>query len=426
MDNHEIVCERINNFLNINGISTIKTINLFGHNTADEKAKYISYLENRENIQDEKVFEPHALSCYERKDGDPKVIAWYLPQYHRIDINDKNYGRGFTEWTNTTKAIPQFVGHHQPHIPIDLGYYSLNDPETIKRQVELANYYGVYGFSYYYYWFSGKTIMSEPLDYLREHPELDIHYCITWANENWSSLWDGGDKEVICKQELQEDDDYKIIDDLETYFMDDRYITINEKKVFILYNPELWSKERVKKLFSNMRQRACEKGIGGLYIMICNARGFDEDVETWGADAYVEFPPHGIIQYTPSKRIDGYLNPKFSGQIRSTDDFIQKKKYLCDHKSRCFYRGAMPSWDNTSRKTNSGATVFTGLTPKSFEMWIYNILDESKRIHSAEENIVFVNAWNEWAEGAHLEPDMMYGYANLIAIKNAIEKTRSN
>lgn len=158
--------------------------------------------------------------------------------------------------------------------------------------------------------------------------------------------------------------------------------------------------------------------------MICNARGFDENVEDWGADALVEFPPHGIGRWTPVDRISGYLNPHFVGQIIGTEKFIKEKKYLCEHKSKKYFRGAMPSWDNTPRKAYTGAAIYTGLTPNTFRQWVQDIMIESKKIHTREENIVFVNAWNEWAEGAHLEPDMKYGYANLKAIKNAIEQIR--
>lgn len=424
MDFHEIVCERVQSFINENYKNKIKIINLFGHNTDDEVREYVNHIESFSNRRDEKLYEDYEPLSIKLQENDTKVIAWYLPQYHRIDINDYFYGRGFTEWTNTSKAIPMFTGHYQPHIPYDVGYYDLNNPEIFLRQIELAKHYGIYGFSFYYYWFSGKRIMEKPLEYFLKHPELDIKYCITWANENWTTLWDGGNHDLIFEQKLRNGDAERFIDDLLPYFADKRYMRINDKLPLIVYRPTLWHKDCTKKLFQSFRDEMQKKRMGELYIMVCNAHGFDENVKDWGADALVEFPPHKIIEWMPVIRINGYLNPHFVGQIRSTEDFIKKKKYLYNHKCGKYFRGAMPSWDNTARKANTGATIYTGLTPNTFQQWMQDIIYESKKIHSREENIVFVNAWNEWAEGAHLEPDMKYGYANLKAVRTAIEQSR--
>ena len=186
---------------------------------------------------------------------------------------------------------------------------------------------------------------------------------------------------------------------------------INNKLLLIVYRLNIWDMDFVKRLFQSFRDEMKKRGKGELYIMVCNAQGFDENVEEWGADALVEFPPHAIGQRTSVSGVNGYLNPNFVGHVRNTDEFINEKKYLYEHKSRKYFRGAMPSWDNTARKAYTGATVYAGLTPVSFQQWMRDIMLESKKIHSKEENIVFVNAWNEWAEGAHIEPDMKYGYA---------------
>lgn len=424
MDYHEIVCERVQSYIAKHCKNKIRIINLFGYNTKDEMQEYINYIENYTNQKDGEMYKEYEPSPVDLQENDTKVIAWYLPQFHRIDVNDQYYGRGFTEWTNTSKAIPMFTGHYQPHIPYDVGYYDLNNPEVFPRQIQLAKHYGIYGFSFYYYWFSGKRIMEKPLEYFRQHPELDIKYCITWANENWTARWDGENHDLIFEQKLRSGDAARFIEDLLPYFADDRYIRINNKLPLIIYRPTVWSKDRVKRLFQDFRDAMRKNGMGELYLMVCNARGAEENVEEWGADALVEFPPHGVRQRTRAIRVKGYLNPYFMGQIISADEFIKEREYLYEHKCGKYFRGAMPSWDNTARRARSGAWVYTGLTPDTFRQWMRDIMIESKKIHTREEDIVFVNAWNEWAEGAHLEPDIKYGYANLEAVRKAIEQSR--
>lgn len=253
----------------------------------------MNYLENGIHKKDEMYaeFDSDPIKLHK---NDVKAIAWYLPQYHRIDINDYYHGRGFTEWNNTSKAFPIFTGHYQPHIPYDVGYYDLNNPEVFVRQIELAKHYGIYGFSFYYYWFSGKRVMEKPLEYFLRHRELDIKYCITWANENWMSVWDSGDHDLILEQKLQNGDSIRFINDLLPYFNDDRYIRINGKLLLIVYRANIWDKACVNELFQSFRDEV-KRNIGKeLYIMICNSFGFDEYAEEWGADALLEFPPHGI------------------------------------------------------------------------------------------------------------------------------------
>ena len=422
---HEAVYERVLNELRSLHNDSVKVVNLFGHcNTEDDVKEYVSYIENLYSFKNKDLFKEFDDKGFKLEPQDTKVIAWYLPQFHRIDTNDHYYGRGFTEWTNTTKAIPMFTGHYQPHIPYDVGYYDLNNPEVFERQIYLAKSYGIYGFSFYYYWFSGKRIMEKPLNYFLAHPELKMNFCITWANENWSALWDGGNNDLIFEQNLKPDDDIKFIQDAYPYMSDPRYISVKGKKLLIIYRATIWEKDRVKELISNFRAEARRLGLGELYIMLCNTREFDEEVAEWGADGLVEFPPNGVKKYSSDVIVEGYLNPNFIGYIKDTKNFFAQKKYLCKHNSKEFYRGAIPSWDNTARKAYNGATIYKGLTPQTFELWLTDIIKESHEIHSVDNDFVFVNAWNEWAEGAHLEPDMMYGYANLDAVRNALEKNR--
>ncbi len=423
MDHHETVFDRVKSFLKAHA-QHIRIINVFGHNTNDEIREYVEYLEGLKDKKRGTDFVEYDEEGIILNEDDPKIIAWYLPQFHRIDINDKYHGRGFTEWTNTSTAMPMFSGHYQPHVPYDVGYYDLNNMEIMYRQAELAKHYGIYGFSFYYYWFSGKRIMEKPLESFIKHTDLNMNFCITWANENWSTLWDGGNKDLIFEQRLSEGDDIRFINDAMKCFSDTRYIKVGGKYVLLIYNISIWKKDRVRKIFEIFRSEMHKQGMGDLYIMLCNVWGFDEEASEWGADALVEFPPHGIFAFCPPIRIDGYLHPGFNGQIRDTQDLIANRRYMQKHNSNRYYRAAFPYWDNTARKAFTGATVFNNLTPETFERWMTDIIEESKRIHSKEDNIVFVNAWNEWAEGAHLEPDIRYGYANLSAVKKAIKKNR--
>ncbi len=419
---HRLIESRVRDYIEKNH-KDVFVINPFGHNTVKQIEEYVHYLENGINTKDD-LYKAYTQSSIELNSNDTRIIAWYLPQYHKTKTNDKYHGKGFTDWVNTSKALPMFVNHYQPHIPYDVGYYDLNDPDVFVRQIELAKHYGVYGFSFYYYWFSGKRELEKPLEYFLAHKELDFKYCITWANENWSTLWDGGKKEVILEQNLKEEDDVKFISDLIPYLEDERYITVGDKPLLILYRPNLWTKERVNILFGNIRKE-CKKIINKeLYIVVCNTFGFEEEASDWGADAVAEFPPHNFPRFIKNTRIDGYLNPNFVGYIRDASDFIKEKEYLQKIRSKDYFRAAVPSWDNSSRKAYGGANIFIGFNPQTFQQWLVDIMLESKKIHNKDEDIVFVNAWNEWAEGAHLEPDMKYGYANLEAVKKAIEIVR--
>lgn len=358
-----------------------------------------------------------------RTDSDAKIIAWYLPQYYQIEINNKYHGQGFTEWTNSTQAIPLFTEHYQPHIPYDVGYYDLLNPTAMKRQAALAKMYGVYGFCFHWYWFSGERTMEKPCEMLLEHKEIDLKFCFDWATENWTSAWDGGTKEVIFEQKLNDNDDKKFMDDILPYMKDERYIKIDGKPVLSIYRVDMFTKKRFCLLLQNFRKYAKEAGFPDLYIMITN-REFTDDVTEWGADALVEFPPAAIWPECGRYQPQGYVNPNFKGDIFELNPFVQQKKYLKKYPSKKVFRSALVGFDNTARRATTGCQILMGANPTNFKLWLKGILEESGKIHSPEENIVFVNNWNEWAEGSHLEPDMKYGYAFLEATKEALEETR--
>ena len=386
--------------------------------------RYVDFLfEENKNKKNRSTFTPITKDFYQYQNGDTKVIAYYLPQFYQMEINNKFHGQGFTEWTNSSQTIPMYEGHEQPHIPYDVGYYDLLNPNTFKRQAELAKMYGVYGFCMHWYWFSGARTMEKPLELLLNHPEIDLKYCFNWATENWTALWDGGNNELMFKQELKDGDDLKLFNDLLPYFKDPRYIKIDNKPLFSIYNIRIFEKERAKLLIKNLKNYAKEAGFDDLYVMITNSFYFDEDVTDWGADALNEFPPSFVMgkRYIP----EGYMYPEFKGYIHDGQSIINEKSYLRSYKSKKYFRSAMVSWDNTARKAYSkNCGVFHGLNPSTFKIWLDDIVKESQEIHEKNENIVFVNSWNEWAEGSHLEPCMRYGYGYLQAVKDVIEKYR--
>ena len=423
MDNGDVIKKRIVGCLEETLLDRVKVVDVYAETSGLGKLEYVTFLEDSV-IKKSDEFVPFDEKSFFRDEKDTKIITWYLPQFHQIEINNKFHGQGFTEWTNTTRAIPLFTGHYQPHIPYDVGYYDLMNIDTLKRQIKLAKHYGIYGFCMHYYWFSGKRIMEKPLEMFFENKELDMPFCLNWANESWNALWDGSNKEIILEQKLRDGDDDKFMDDILPYMKDPRYIKIEGKPVLVVYRMKMFEKEQIKKTLYSFRERAKVEGFPDLYIMTTNVCKFQEDVSEWGADALVEFPFHEVHNLMEPYRPIGYLNPNFKGIIKDATEFINQQKYFIKHMSKKYFRSALVSWDNTARKATTGAVVLTGLNPCTFKKWLSDIIKESQEVHLESENIVFVNSWNEWAEGSHLEPDMKYGYAYLQAVKEALEESR--
>ncbi len=344
-----------------------------------------------------------------------RAIAFYLPQYHPFAENDEWWGRGFTEWTNVTRAVPQFVGHYQPHLPGELGFYDLRLPEVQQRQVELAKLAGLGGFCFYFYWFGGKRLMEAPIQQYLQHTEFDLPFCLCWANENWSRRWDGLDQELLISQHHSPDDDLAFIAHISQYLRDERYIRIDGRPLLLVYRPNLLPDARAT--VERWRTWARANGLGELYLAY--TQSFERaDPRDYGFDAAIEFPPNNS---QPPSKVDSVslLNPEHSGYILDWTHFVERSREYLDVPYRLF-RGVTPSWDNEARKPGRG-TVFVGSTPKLYEEWLLNAASDTiKRIDNPDERLVFINAWNEWAEGAHLEPDRRYGYAWLQATRNAL------
>ena len=349
-----------------------------------------------------------------------KLIAFYLPQFHPIDVNDRYYGKGFTEWTNVAKAIPQFTGHYQPQIPIDVGFYDLRNIDTMRRQVELAKMYGIYGFCFHYYWFSGKRLLEKPILNWLKNKDIDFPFCLCWANENWAKMWDGGNFEPLVKQELKTDDDKLFMKDILPFFKDGRYIKIDNKPVLVIYRPHLFEKKRAKRLFESFKKIAQENGFPGLYLITANSHGFRDNPRDWGLDAVVEFPPHGLAGLVPTKEEKGFVNPNFKGTVYDMKPYVEEERYNYDTEYPLF-KTVFPSWDNTARKAYTGAHVF-GMDPDLYKKWLTGVIKITKKRNPASKQFIFINSWNEWAEGAHLEPDDKYGYAYLQSTREALEK----
>jgi len=343
-----------------------------------------------------------------------KPIAFYLPQFHPFPENDEWWGKGFTEWTNVSKAVPQFQGHYQPHLPGELGFYDLRLYDVQERQIELARNFGIYGFCFHYYWFSGRRLLEKPINIFLQHTENKFPFCVCWANENWTRRWDGKDDDILIAQEHSLNNDMKFIADLEPILRDERYIRINGRPVLIIYRPGL-----IKKPIETAEywREYCEsKGLGNPLIIGAQTFGF-EDPKAIGFDAAIEFPPHNIV-YTNVKHKVKMLNEENKGSIYDYREMVEKNIVPLDNKYRV-YRTVSPAWDNEARKPGRGFS-FVNSTPKLYRQWLDQVSFEEMAKHPHEDNIVFINAWNEWGESAYLEPDRKFGYAYLQATYEAI------
>jgi len=348
-----------------------------------------------------------------------RAIAFYLPQFHAIPENNQWWGSGFTEWTNVAPATPQFNGHYQPHVPDShLGYYNLLDQNVQQKQIELAKQYGIEGFCFYLYWFSGKRLLEQPLDNYLNNPNLDLPFCVCWANENWSRRWDGLDQDLLMVQNYSKKDDLAFIEEISKYLQDPRYIRVNNKPLVVIYRPNLFPD--IRATVKRWRKWCLGNGIGEIYLAY--TQSFEcVDPAVYGFDAAIEFPPNNSNPPNITKQIDSPVDD-FKGQVFDWRVFIERSKAYVDPGYKLF-RGACPSWDNTARKKSKGF-IFKNSSPELFSRWLVNAFtDTVKRINDMDERLVFINAWNEWAEGAHLEPDERYGYGWLQAVRDAHELT---
>ena len=350
-----------------------------------------------------------------------KIITFYLPQFHQIPENDEWWGKGFTEWTNVTQAVPKFQGHYHPRLPSDLGFYSLDDVNNIRKQIEIAKNYGVYGFCFHHYWFSGKRLLEKPLDLFIES-NIDFNFCICWANENWTRRWDGMDNEVLIAQEFNDEDPVNFINDLLPYLNDERYIKLNGKHLIIIYRPNI-----IPNIKDNVKLWRKELNKNSIEPLFACVQGFGlTDPAEVGFDIALEFPPHKVAQDLPNleSEIVRY-DENFIGNIHDFREMIHRAR---EQKVENYplIRGVSPSWDNEARRKGKGTTAFVNANPDTYAEWL-EIAGRFALKNKVEDNsVVFINAWNEWAEGAYLEPDKFYGYKYLDTTHNVINNLFSS
>lgn len=344
-----------------------------------------------------------------------RVICFYLPQFHRIPENDAWWGEGFTEWTNVRAVSPQFVGHYQPRIPGDLGYYSLLDPAVRLRQREIAKLYGIEGFCFYFYWFGGKRLLDTPVENYLSDRDVDLPFCLCWANENWTRRWDGLESEILIAQNHSPKDDLAFIEHVARYLRDLRYIRIDGKPLLVVYRPSLLPSPR--DTARRWRNWCRDNGIGEIYLAY--TQSFEKvDPAKYGFDAAIEFPPNNSRPPDVTDRVTP-LGKDFSCTVYDWRALVERSRRY-RRPGYTLFRGVCPGWDNTARRKNR-ATVFVNNSPRGYQEWLFNaIADTRSRFASPEKQLIFVNAWNEWAEGAYLEPDRHYGYAYLEATRMAL------
>jgi glycosyltransferase involved in cell wall biosynthesis len=351
-----------------------------------------------------------------------KALAYYLPQFHPFKENDEWWGQGFTEWTNVTRGLPRFNGHYQPHLPKHLGYYDLRVKEVMLEQVRYAKAGGLHGFCFYHYWFNGKRIMEKPVNMLLENKDIDFPFCIMWANENWTRTWDGLENDVLIAQDYLEEDDIPFVKDIGRHFADGRYIRIEGRPLFFIYRPGIIpnAKETIQKWRDLCKELLNEEPL----FYMAQAFG-DLDPTEFGMDGAIEFPPHKVAEgLKDASREKGGWQDDFEGHYPSYDELIEKS--LNDDKATAFplIKGVTPTWDNEARKPSKGMG-FVDSTPKKYEHWLRNVNQYAKQNPIAKnESFVIINAWNEWAEGAHLEPDVYNGAAYLNATYRAMHNVQ--
>jgi len=350
-----------------------------------------------------------------------RVLAYYLPQFHPNEANDLWWGKGFTEWTNLARGVPRFADHYQPRTPRDLGHYRLDNLETLTIQARMARESGVEGFIFYHYWFNGRRLLDRPMELLLRTPEIDLPFCLMWANENWSRRWDGGNNDVLISQNYRVEEDDALIADLGRHMKDPRYIRIGGRPLFMLYRPGAIPDAAARIARWRLLFQANE-ALDPIFIM---AQAFDDnDPTVFGMDGAIEFPPHKLTTTcTPIENKVQVLDEDMTARIYDYAELVDKA--LAEPEPGFpLIRTVTPSWDNDPRRQGAGL-VLHGSTPRLYEHWLKETVAKARHHPFMGEALLCVNAWNEWAEGAYLEPDLHFGSAYLNATARAVTSFQS-
>ena len=365
-------------------------------------------------------------------DGDTRVIAFYLPQFHPIPENDRWWGAGFTEWTNVSAARPLFPGHYQPHLPADLGFYDLRLPEARQAQADLAGAYGVSAFCYWHYWFEGRRLLERPFDEVLSSGKPDFPFCLGWANHTWSRRWTGEERDVLVTQNYSAEDDVEHARWMTKAFADPRYVRVSQRPVFMIFAP--LSLPEPRRTCETFRDVAIKAGLAEPFLIGGSAFAPADgsfDARKYGFDATLNHEPtFGAVPQATTERLNWRTVARNLAAGRLTADIKVYDYGMTRRHMRAGSSGneAIPcvfvSWDNTPRRGRKGIVV-VGATPDRFAEALKDAV-ESVKDRPPHERLVFVNAWNEWAEGMYLEPDRRYGRKFLEAVKRVMEGVKKS
>ncbi len=353
------------------------------------------------------------------EDCNPSAIAFYLPQFHPFVENDSWWGPGFTEWTNISDARPYFLNHNQPRRPGALGFYDLRLKEIQIQQGRLARKYGIDAFCFYFYWFSGKELMHEPLDILLKNRDINNRFCLCWANETWSRRWDGSETDILIEQKYLEDDPKEFAKRVSIFFRDKRYYTVNNKPLLLVYRPD--QIPDITATLKTWRDVFNSEGFPEVYISACLTFGYkSEQAQSDGFDSGTEFHPHNSVANELSKEELGAK--KFDGKIYSYKEVVSNSIKLLGRSSlKSTHPCVMLEWDNTPRRGSKG-NVFIDFDYDYYCAWI---LINRIKSHASNpgQSLIFINAWNEWCEGTYLEPDRANGTQSIETTYLGLRRT---
>jgi len=376
-----------------------------------------------------------------RQEKAVKLIAFYFPQFHAIPENSAWWGDGFTDWVNVKRAVPQFRGHHQPRVPLGERYYDQSQKAVLEWQIAMAKQHGIHGFCHYHYWFDGKQLLEKPTNMMLASKDLDFPFCLAWANETWSRRWDGRDHHILQEQTHRPDKAIwqRHFDYLIEAWADERAIKVDGKPMFLIYRPHRI--HQIGEMFAFWRELAFRRGLPGLYLATIKQYEFPVPEMLRHFDAVVQFQPFEAL-YSPD--FDGevlergravalarHLPEKIQDLLRalryqffprlSFYDYDRVWKHILKEEREGgipAFPGAFVDWDNTARY-GKRARIFRGASPERFEHWFRRLVHATAR-RPAPEHFIFMNAWNEWAEGTYLEPDERYGDRYLEAVRRCL------